>query len=130
MLGELLQSQAVLEEYRAREFECVRRNREHMSALKYELLTAIQLCLDMGNHLVSRLGARRPEDYADIFLSLTEAGVIVRGLAESLSDMARFRNRLVHIYWDIDPEVIQQILQSRLDDLRAFGKAISEHLDV
>ena len=38
--------------------------------------------------------------------------------------MARFRNMLVHIYWDVDDERVYTILHENLDDLRAFVRAI------
>ena len=34
--------------------------------------------------------------------------------------MARFRNRLVHIYWDIDDAELYRIVQTRLDYVRRF----------
>jgi hypothetical protein len=37
--------------------------------------------------------------------------------------MARFRNMLVHVYWEIDYNRVYDIL-SDLDDLRAFRRAI------
>ncbi len=36
--------------------------------------------------------------------------------------MARFRNRLVHIYWDVNISELYEILQSRLPDIRRFLK--------
>jgi len=40
----------------------------------------------------------------------------------SLIQMARFRNRLVHIYWDIDDKELFRIIQSRLGDIKLFLK--------
>ena len=34
--------------------------------------------------------------------------------------MARFRNRLVHVYWAIDDEMIYKILQEDIRDLEEF----------
>ncbi len=34
--------------------------------------------------------------------------------------MARFRNRLVHLYWDVESEAVYEILQTRLDDFEQF----------
>jgi uncharacterized protein YutE (UPF0331/DUF86 family) len=39
--------------------------------------------------------------------------------------MARFRNMLVHMYWKIEYEIVFDILQENLDDLRQFSGAIT-----
>jgi len=36
--------------------------------------------------------------------------------------MARFRNRLVHIYWEIDNDELHRLILSRLEDFRQFLK--------
>ena len=41
-------------------------------------------------------------------------------LAERLGAMARFRNRLVHLYWDIDWAHVYEIITRDLDDLNEF----------
>jgi uncharacterized protein YutE (UPF0331/DUF86 family) len=38
----------------------------------------------------------------------------------ALIQMARFRNRLVHIYWDIDDVELHRIVRTRLNDIRRF----------
>jgi len=44
--------------------------------------------------------------------------------------MARFRNRLVHIYWDIDNREIHKIIQTRLHDIRRFLKELGALLKI
>jgi uncharacterized protein YutE (UPF0331/DUF86 family) len=45
---------------------------------------------------------RSPEDYGDTFKVLDEGGILDEEFATKLVSMARFRNRLVHLYWDVD----------------------------
>ncbi len=42
--------------------------------------------------------------------------------------MARFRNRLIHLYWEVDDNQIYEILQSRLDDFKTFLDQIGKFL--
>ncbi len=44
-------------------------------------------------------------------------------LYESLSDLAGFRNILVHIYWKLDIDEIYNILQNDLEPLKDFEKS-------
>jgi uncharacterized protein YutE (UPF0331/DUF86 family) len=39
--------------------------------------------------------------------------------------MARFRNRLVHLYWDVDDRRIHEYLQGSLTDIESSANAIA-----
>ena len=39
--------------------------------------------------------------------------------------MARFRNRLVHLYWDVDDQLVAKYLSDGLGDFDRFAAAIS-----
>jgi uncharacterized protein YutE (UPF0331/DUF86 family) len=41
--------------------------------------------------------------------------------------MARFRNRLVHLYWDVEDATVYEYLQENLDELAMFGDSIARH---
>lgn len=90
----------------------------------YRLLVAIEASLQICFHVSAQRLQRVPEAYADCFALLGEAGIISQDLSQNLQQMARFRNMLVHVYWDIDYELVYNILQNDLDDLRAFVRAI------
>lgn len=101
---------------------------DKIASAKYHFIVAIEAAIDMGNHLISRNGYRAPEDYADTFSVLAEASVIEKPFAEKLKDMARFRNRLVHIYWEIDTPQVYAIMSERLGDFREFIDALARFL--
>lgn len=98
------------------------------AATERTLHLAIESCINIGNRLISLIQFERPikapETYADIFIELRNSGIIESDLADNLVDMARFRNRLVHIYWDIDTDVVYQILQENLDDFRKIQEVV------
>jgi uncharacterized protein YutE (UPF0331/DUF86 family) len=94
-----------------------------MSERRLEL--AIQICIDIGAHLVSELSAATPSDYAGIFTSLADAGHLDRGLGRRLADAARQRNLLVHLYLEIDDRKVFASL-GHLDDLRDFAAAVQQ----
>lgn len=69
-------------------------------ASKYKMIVAIESALSICNHIAARLGKRIPESYSDCFIILGEAGIISKDLSQRLARMAKFRNMLVHIYWE------------------------------
>jgi uncharacterized protein YutE (UPF0331/DUF86 family) len=78
-------------------------------AVERELEIVIEACLDIGHHVISREGFRRPNDYRDVFAILREAGIIDGTLGRRLEEMASFRNRLVHGYLDLDPNRVYEV---------------------
>jgi uncharacterized protein YutE (UPF0331/DUF86 family) len=92
------------------------------------LQTATESCINVGNHLIARLGLRAPKDYADVFRILSEAHVVPPELAGHMAEMAKFRNLLVHVYWAIDHERVWSSLPARLSVLETFVQRIAEWL--
>lgn len=95
---------------------------------KYYLQVSIEVCLDMASHIIASERLRSPRDYADSFSVLNEAGIIHSELCRQLRQMAKFRNRLVHLYSEIDNETIYSFIQSDLDDFTEFKKVIIQRL--
>ena len=46
----------------------------------------------------------------------------------SLIKMARFRNRLVHLYWEIDIEAIYTFIHENLEDFKKFEQMVVKFL--
>lgn len=99
-----------------------------IGAAKYYLQTAIEACIDIGNHLISSERYRAPEDYRDIFNVLEENNVITVELGVELRQMVGLRNRLVHLYWEIDDEKIFEYIQVKLGDFNLYIHQILEYI--
>lgn len=97
-------------------------------AAKYYLQTAIETCIDIGNHIISSEGYRAPRDYRDVFTILEENGVVRSVQADNLRQMAGLRNRLVHLYWEIDDKLIFQFLQTNLSDFTEYNQAVLDFI--
>jgi len=93
-----------------------------IGSAKYHLIVVIEGAIDLCHHIIAKNGFRTPEDYADTFRVMQERGAFDVEFTNSLMQMARFRNRLVHIYWDIDDSELHTIIQTRLQDIRLFLK--------
>jgi len=100
-----------------------------IGSAKYYLQVSIEVCLDVASHIIASERLRAPKDYADSFLVLNEAGIISSDLCNKLRQMAEFRNRLVHLYGEIDNEYIYEFLKSDLDDFTEFKKTIIQLLE-
>jgi uncharacterized protein YutE (UPF0331/DUF86 family) len=95
------------------------------SAAKYGLVIAVEICIDIGQHVIASEGFRSPEDFADVFASLAEAAFIPKDMVEGLQDTTRLRNLLVHVYERVDDRRVVEILKTRLSDFDAYREQIA-----
>jgi len=101
---------------------------DKLGSAKYNFIIAIESTIDICNHIISQNGYRAPKDYADTFQVLFEEGVFSKDFLNNLKEMARFRNRLIHLYGEIDDEKVHEIMKTRLNDFKKFLERISEFL--
>ncbi len=103
---------------------------DRLGSAKYHFIVAIEAAIDLCNHLIALNDLRVPEDYSDTFRVLGDAAVFPPPPVDALVQMAKFRNRLVHIYWDVSNRALYDMLQDDLGDLDAFlvslGKVVDE----
>lgn len=91
------------------------------------LQLATECLINIGNHIISDQGLRAPKDYADIFKVLAENSILLTEDALTLKQMVQFRNRLVHVYWDIEPKVLWQIIQEELGDIERCARNLAKY---
>ncbi|RLG05351.1 MAG: DUF86 domain-containing protein, partial [Thaumarchaeota archaeon] len=89
------------------------------------LLIAIEASINICYHIVAKKLRRVPDEYEQCFKILGEEGLISKGLAERLSLMCGFRNRLVHLYWKINYQLVYKVIHSHLSDLELFVDEIN-----
>ena len=91
---------------------------------KYYLQVSIECCLDVVNHIIASERFRPPKDYADSFSILEENGILESSLVINLRQMAKFRNRLVHLYGEIDDKFVFEFIQKDIENIRKFQTII------
>lgn len=99
--------------------------REQAFAGRYLVQASAQICIDLANHVIASSGWRTPRDFRDAFTVLEEHRVIDANLAERMRALAGMRNRLVHIYEEIDDRIVHGSLADGLADLDGFSRAIA-----
>jgi len=98
---------------------------DKIGSAKYHFIVAIESAIDICNHVISQNGYRTPEDYSDTFQILGEHGAFNEDFIKALKNMAKFRNRLIHLYWEVNDEQVYEILQTRLIDFKTFLDSIA-----
>lgn len=92
--------------------------------VKYLLVTAIEACVDVAQHVAASERYPAPDSNADAIRLLGGRGVIAADLAQSLGRAVGFRNVLVHQYVQIDEAIVLAALE-RLDEFDQFVAEVS-----
>ena len=79
--------------------------------------------------IISSQGLRKPETYKEVIEILGEEGILPVRFAERFAEAAKFRNILVHMYAEVDVEMVYEILQNNLGDFDEFAKYIARYLE-
>ena len=129
LVSELRKSVARLKSIGQLSFDDFLKDPDKIGSSKYHFIVAIESCIDMCNHVIARNGYRVPDDYGDTFIVMSEAGAFDSKFAKALRNMAKFRNRLVHLYWELDDRQLYDILQNRLVDFKKFLDSLAKFLE-
>lgn len=115
-----------LQEKQSIPIEEYRKDGDLQAIVERRLQNSIQACIDIGMHIASEEGSRKPESYADIFTILEELQVINTELSQKMKEKTGFRNVLAHEYAEIINEKVYEHLQD-LETFEEFAKTINGH---
>lgn len=91
------------------------------------LTRAIQVCVDIASHIVSKSNEPAPKTMADSFDTLHKIKAISEQTKNDLISAVGFRNVAVHTYDDINWKIVYSICTQKLDCFRNYSKEISHY---
>lgn len=94
-------------------------DKNNYALTEHHFRRALEGILTVGTHLLSRLPVKT-KDYQEIIVSLGTQGIIPKDFADSNKKLAGYRNRLVHIYWEVSSEELLQVIKDHMKDIEAF----------
>ncbi len=97
-------------------------------AVERAFQSAIESCTDIAAHIVSVYQLGHPQESRHVFRFLIEAGYLDEDFGQAMMAMVGFRNRLVHLYWDVDVERLYQYLQEDVTLLRHYRDLVLQIL--
>ena len=97
-------------------------------SVKHLLLVSIEACGNICVHISAKRLYKAASSFAECFENFYKEGIIEEDLSAKLRSMARFRNILVHRYWETDDKKILDYARNNLGDFDQFLKAIVKYL--
>ncbi len=83
-----------------------------------------EACIDLAMHVVSEKGLGIPQSSREVFDILYQNKIIDEEMAKKLKSMVGFRNIAVHDYQKINLDIVKQIIEKHLKDLKDFAERI------
>ncbi len=114
------------EKYQSFSKEELREDRDKRNMVLHAMLVSIQSSLDIAAYIIAQKDFEKPSTYRETFEILGREKIIKRELADELSDLAGFRNVLVHIYRGLNFDEVYGVLQNDLGTLKEFMKNVKE----
>lgn len=91
---------------------------------------SIECTIDANNLLVTTTGGSPPDTARDSFRLIFELGAIDQAICSAFQfKFVPFRNRIVHVYEDLDNSIVYESAQSLLDWGRRYVQQINSYLD-
>ena len=97
-------------------------------AARNYLQVAIECCIDIGNHVIASEQFRPPATHRETFQILNEVGILPDDFTLTLQQMASMRNRLVHLYSEIDDDMVFAAVLTAPDDCERFVRLILDYM--
>ena len=96
---------------------------------QFHLHRALEGVFNISSLLLSRIPGATATQYKEIALKMGEYGLVPKDFAKNrLTEMAKYRNRLVHFYAQVTAEELYKIIHKDLKDFDIFLSAIKSVL--
>jgi uncharacterized protein YutE (UPF0331/DUF86 family) len=92
------------------------------------LSRAVQLCVDIGAHLIAGMDTSAPDTMGQTFDILAKNGLLPEDLARSLKKAVGFRNIAIHNYDAVNWHIVHSIAQTHLNDFSEFAKIVVDRV--
>ena len=106
----------------------LKRDKILRGALERYLQLAAEASIDIGEIIISELKLPAPVTNKEVFEVLGAQKIITPRLTENFSNLAKFRNVLVHDYVEVDLQKIYNYLQNDLSDFEKYIIAIAKFI--
>ncbi len=123
-LGELAEHVARVRSRRKATAEDLRRDRDALDLVAFNLMLAVQACADVASHVIAGEGWPPPPSLGAPFERLREHDIISAPVCEALARAVGLRNLIAHGYAGVRPEMVHAAATTGLADLEAFARDV------
>ncbi|MCF6147710.1 MAG: DUF86 domain-containing protein [Candidatus Kuenenia sp.] len=100
--------------------------KENMAAMKYYLLQTIEATGSVCAHIAAKKFNKGVSSFGECFEVLEKEGILEGNLSVRLKKMVKFRNKLIHRYWEIEDRNILEYARNDIGDFADFMKVVNK----
>ena len=93
-----------------------------VDAIVLNLQRACEACCDIASYVVSSRKLGIPQTKKDAFILLEKNKLIDSNTCTKMKNMIGFRNIAVYDYKQIDEDILQDVIENDLEDLKEFAR--------
>ncbi len=127
-LEQLREYVKILDSYKKYSVEEIKNDFTLKGALERYLQVALECVLDIGEMIISMKSLKKPETYREVIEILGREGILPKEFSEEFKEAVKLRNILVHMYTEVDLNILYKILQNKLKDFNEFAKYVAQYL--
>lgn len=102
---------------------------DNFAIAEHYLRYAIEATFDICAHILSRIPGVKADEYRKMAIEMGKQEIVPIDFAmDKLEKMGKYRNRLTHFYFEINPNEMYGIIQDDLEDFEIFMKHIKKFL--
>ncbi|WP_288005017.1 DUF86 domain-containing protein [Thermofilum sp.] len=116
----------ILEELRNHEIDKFLTDLKLLSIAERNIQVCTEFIVDFSSYILSKLKVEVPDTYREIIRKVREEGIIDENLEKKLQGIVGLRNIIVHMYADIDAEIIYDNLEDIIQTLREAAAKLLE----
>lgn len=102
------------------------KDKRNITSVKYYLLEAIEAVGGICVHIVAKKFGKGVNSLSECINILEEEEILDKELSSRLKKMIKFRNKLIHKYWEIDDKLVYEYAKNETDDFTDFIKEIKK----
>lgn len=90
---------------------------QNIALAEHYLRISIDSLIDLATHIIAVKGLGRPGSSKDIVNYLAQAGAIPQEFTRSTLRLIKLRDRLIHLYWEVESPEIYEVVQKELPNI-------------
>lgn len=88
------------------------------------------MAIDINRYLLKQLKIEQPATSFESFIEVGRRNIITMELSEKLAPSGSLRNRLVHMYEEIDPVKVHEAIYKALQNYPTYQRQLTNYLDL
>lgn len=97
-------------------------------SVKLLLLQTIEAAAAICSHIMAKKEKKAVSSFSECFELMGEKGIIEKALSDRLKRAVRFRNILIHKYWEVEDRKVVDYARSNLSDFEQFLQEILKNI--